>query len=422
MSTQQFQLDNIIDLEKWQKLQDSLSLVTKMAIITTDYKGVPVSQHSQCQSFCKAVRQDETLSPYCQKCDARGGLDAVRLNKPYIYRCHFNIIDIAIPIIVHNQYVGAIMAGQVLLKDDSVELEQIVTRPSSKVTDEKFRSLEQDYTALPVLTYDEVTTISDMLYHLCNYMVEEAIDKNAVIESYRQALTANSSAMQTNAAVVQEHSAVLANASGLQGHSVVQANASELQGRSVVQANASGLQGHSVVPDPSADPLNPSRLPEQYEQTSNKSLMKQLVNEQLLNKPLFNEPSSSEDLVVECISPPDLGIKKTAASSILQPAFDYMYTHRSVTIKLTDMADLCHVSPSYFSRLFTKETGESFSTFVPRLKMECAKQMLESTDSAISQISNELGFSEPSYFIKTFKKFEKCTPAVYRKKAWENGM
>ncbi|MCR8846408.1 PocR ligand-binding domain-containing protein [Paenibacillus sp. SC116] len=365
MSTQQFQLDNIIDLEKWQKLQDSLSLVTKMAIITTDYKGVPVSQHSQCQSFCKAVRQDASLSPYCQKCDARGGLDAVRLNKPYIYQCHFNIIDIAIPIIVHNQYIGAIMAGQVLLKDDAVQLEQIVTRPPSKETDEKFRSLEQDYAALPVLTYDEITTISDMLYHLCNYMVEEAIDKNAVIESYRQALAANKPiGMKTAASLLHMNEDATGTAHGentIHPIDEVGVERAAIEGSEAVAHRIDDLADHSVHGGKS---------------------------------PSHHKPCSN---------------------SMLQPAFDYMAAHRSTTIKLTEMADLCHLSPSYFSRMFTKETGESFSVFVPRQKMKWAKSMLETTDLSISQISNELGFSEPSYFIKTFKKFEQITPAAYRK-------
>ncbi|MCM3342531.1 PocR ligand-binding domain-containing protein [Paenibacillus sp. MER TA 81-3] len=329
-----FNLESIIDMEKWQKLQDSLSLVTKMAVITTDYKGVPVTKHSHCQSFCQAIRKDEALSQYCQKCDARGGLEAVRLNKPYIYLCHYNIVDIAIPIIVHNQYMGAIMAGQVKLRDNPMELEQIVTRPSNADANKKFLGLEQEYTLLPVLSYDEVTTISEMLYHLCNYIVEEAINKNATIDMYRQALTSNKPVIDSLA----EHS-----------YRSIQSIKNELEN---------------------------TLIDSQISKMSNQS--------------------------------------KISANAILQPAFDYIYTHKSENVKLADMAALCHVSPSYFSRIFTKETGENFSVFIPRLKMEWAKQILETTDLSISQISNELGFSEPSYFIKTFKKFERITPARYR--------
>ncbi|MGY5607458.1 helix-turn-helix domain-containing protein [Paenibacillus sp. ALE3] len=79
------------------------------------------------------------------------------------------------------------------------------------------------------------------------------------------------------------------------------------------------------------------------------------------------------------------------------------------------MADLCHISPSYVSRLFAKETGENFSSYLSRLNMKWAKQLLEATDIPVSQISSELGFNEPEYFIKIFKKYEGTTPAVYRK-------
>lgn len=333
MSTR-FSLESIIDMEKWQKLQDSLSLVTKMAVITTDYKGVPVTAHSHCQSFCKAIRQDESLSQYCQKCDARGGLEAVRLNKPYIYLCHFNIVDIAIPIIVNNQYMGAVMAGQVKLRDNPLELEQIVARPANANSHRKFMKLEPEYSALPVLSYDEVVTISEMLYHLCNYIVEEAIAKNSTIDMYRQALASDRSAPSFMA----DHS-----------YRSIQLFKTEL------------------------------------DNTLIDSQINKMKNQQ-----------------------------KLASNSILQPAFDYIYTHKSENVKLADMAALCHVSPSYFSRIFTKETGENFSIFIPHLKIEWAKQILETTDLSISQISNELGFSEPSYFIKSFKKFERITPARYR--------
>ncbi|MNJ55854.1 Bifunctional transcriptional activator/DNA repair enzyme AdaA [compost metagenome] len=78
------------------------------------------------------------------------------------------------------------------------------------------------------------------------------------------------------------------------------------------------------------------------------------------------------------------------------------------------MAELCHISPSYFSRIFTKETGENFTIFVARLKIEWAKQLLESTDLSINEISDAFGFSDTSYFIKMFKKFENLTPTIYR--------
>ncbi|SEU23602.1 PocR ligand-binding domain-containing protein [Paenibacillus sp. NFR01] len=338
MSNPLFHLENIIDLEKWHTLQDSLALVTKMAIITVNYKGVPVSKHSYCQPFCQGVRKDDALSPYCQKCDARGGLEAVRLNKPYIYKCHFNIIDIAIPIIIDNQYIGAVMAGQIKLKDSDEQLEQLVSRPPSAETEDKFKALETDYRSLPTLTYEEVATTADMLFHLCNYIVGEAITKNATIQMYKKTLTADNASSSADFAPAME-----------QGFGKLQAMQSELS-HTLVEHSVRGL---------AAQPIRPS-------------------------------------------------------NPLLQPAFDYFYRHKSRNITLEEMAKQCHISPSYFSRIFAKETGERFSVFAPRLKVEWAKQMLETTDQPVHQISDALGFCDAGYFIKTFKRFVHLTPAVYR--------
>ncbi|MDU4588241.1 PocR ligand-binding domain-containing protein, partial [Clostridium sp.] len=106
-----FNLDKLIDLEKWEDLQETIASVTNVAIIIVDYKGNPVTKHSGCHRFCKEIRANPELVKYCQKCDSRGGLEAVRLNEPYIYLCHYNIIDIAIPIMIDGKYIGAIMAG-----------------------------------------------------------------------------------------------------------------------------------------------------------------------------------------------------------------------------------------------------------------------------------------------------------------------
>jgi len=337
MVKSRYDLERIIDMEKWHKLQDSLSLVTKMAIITVDYKGVPVTKHSYCQSFCQGVRQDPYLAQYCQKCDARGGLEAVRLNKPYIYRCHFDILDIAIPIIIDNQYIGAIMAGQIKLRDeDAPLLERIVSRPSNAETNNKFRHLKEDYLALPVLSYEEVTTIADMLFHLCTYIVEEAIHKNTTIDMYKKALSLDAA--------------------------------------------------------PSQDAMNTSERTYRNIQAIQHELSSALIETKVRQSAQAFH----------------------ASNPALQPAFDYIYAHKNENFTLQSMAQQCHMSSSYFSRMFTKETGENFSVFTARLKIEWAKQLLETSDLAVNQISDELGFCDAGYFIKTFKKFENLTPAVYR--------
>ena len=192
MKKDKINLDKVIDFKKWQTLQDNLSLVTNMAIITVDYKGNPISKHSKCSKFCESVRNNAQMVKYCQKCDSRGGLEAVRSNEPYIYLCHYNIVDVAVPIIIDGRYMGAIMAGQVKLKENiTQDMEKIVDTSHKSVAREVLEDFKEYYDELPLLTYEEVQNIANMLSSLCNYLVEEALDKNLILEMYKKSLGSN---------------------------------------------------------------------------------------------------------------------------------------------------------------------------------------------------------------------------------------
>lgn len=327
-------LNRILNLDKWQELQDAIALATKLAIITVDFRGVPVTRHSFPHRFCQEIRKDPQLSTFCQKCDARGGLEAVRQNAPYIYYCHYHIIDIAIPITIDNKYLGAIMIGQVKLnpKETNTNLEQILTI-SGPLYQKKLELLKDSYESLPVLTFSEIKIVAEMVFHLSNYIVEEALNKNLTLEMYQQAL------------------------------------------RNEIPSVPSGYTTQSI------------------EDTKN------AITSTLLDSRL----KSSSVNAFSCNNP------------VLKPIFSYIHEHKSETVSLKKAAELCHISPSHFSRIFTKETGEHYSNFISHLKITWSKQLLIETDLTITQISEELGFNETGYFIKTFKKYENVTPAIYRK-------
>lgn len=329
-------MEEILNLKKWQELQDALAEVTRLAIITVDYKGVPFSQHSNCTPFCEMVRNDERLLENCKKCDSRAGLEAVRSNRPYIYLCHYNVIDIAIPVISEDKYVGAVMAGQVKLADlDDApkDLEQIFHSNISMRELQCSPELKALYDQIPTLDYHTILTASKMLLRFCNYIVEEANDKNLLLEMYENLAT-----------------------------------------------NTGHLPAETI---PSVK-------------------MKEV-----------------RDALSNALTCKYLNIKAPDATNIrnkkLIPAFDFIYSNPGEMLSLVEAAEICHLSPSYYSRCFYKEVGENYTTYITQLKVEWAKQLLLGTDLSVTQISDELGFGEPGYFIKIFKKSESVTPALYRR-------
>lgn len=167
----------IVNPAKFQKIQDDISVATGLAIITVDYRGVPVTRHSICCDFCKIMRASEVYRHYCEKCDSRGGLEAARLHKPFIYVCHAGLIDLAIPIIIDNLYLGAFMAGQVLLDNeaDANKLEHISLGVGEVIDFNKDKNLREHYTKLPVMSLERIEALAKMLQHIGNYCIEEAI-------------------------------------------------------------------------------------------------------------------------------------------------------------------------------------------------------------------------------------------------------
>lgn len=69
-----------------------------------------------------------------------------------------------------------------------------------------------------------------------------------------------------------------------------------------------------------------------------------------------------------------------------------------------------------FKRRFTSATGHSPIAYVQRLRVEEAKSRLERTDTPIDQIAWSVGYEDPAFFRRLFKRITSITPGAYRRK------
>jgi len=83
-------------------------------------------------------------------------------------------------------------------------------------------------------------------------------------------------------------------------------------------------------------------------------------------------------------------------------------------VNLEDAAEIVCLSPKYLSRIFKENTGESFSEYRLRFKIEKAKELLEVTGQTVNEISYKMGYNNLESFIRIFKKLEGCTPTEFR--------
>ncbi len=80
-----------------------------------------------------------------------------------------------------------------------------------------------------------------------------------------------------------------------------------------------------------------------------------------------------------------------------------------------EAAQLCGLSYSYFSRLFKRIMGKSFTDYVMSLKINEAKKLLAIGEKSVTEVAMELSFSSVSYFAKQFKKETGIAPHKFKK-------
>ena len=83
-------------------------------------------------------------------------------------------------------------------------------------------------------------------------------------------------------------------------------------------------------------------------------------------------------------------------------------------ISLHSVAKEVNISPNHFSTIFSQETGETFISYITRVRLEQAKALLKTTAMRTSEIGYEVGYNDTHYFSYVFKKNTGMTPKEFR--------
>lgn len=99
----------------------------------------------------------------------------------------------------------------------------------------------------------------------------------------------------------------------------------------------------------------------------------------------------------------------------IHQVIEYMNSHLSSKITVAELAGLLHIHPNYFIRLFKTHMGVPPLNYLSRLRIECAKSLLENTDLPISDVMQQVGFDDISAFSRFFKHYTGYNPRQFRK-------
>jgi len=100
-------------------------------------------------------------------------------------------------------------------------------------------------------------------------------------------------------------------------------------------------------------------------------------------------------------------------SELIKKAIYYIREHYEENISLNDIAGVVGVSLQYFSKIFKDETGKNYVEWLNRFRIEKAKELMNETGLTIKEVCFKVGYNDPNYFSRIFKKYEGVAPTDY---------
>jgi len=106
--------------------------------------------------------------------------------------------------------------------------------------------------------------------------------------------------------------------------------------------------------------------------------------------------------------------REESSNNVVDIAKEYIKNNYSKPLSLDEVSYYVNISPYYFSKIFKEGTGENFIEYLTNIRIEKAKELLGNSDYSMKEICVMVGYSDPNYFSRSFKKNVGVTPTEYK--------
>lgn len=173
-------LHDIVTESFQQEIQDSFAYATGFGVVFLDRAGKHIGPGSNFTKFCRCINARKDGAHCCTLSNQHAISLALKSKKPSIYVCHANLINIEIPLIYKNYYVGAITAGQVLCPEMDFYPKDAISASVNWLDDPQ---LAEYYKEIPVLSRQQIEAATTALMNLSNFIIQ-SFAYNQVVKDY----------------------------------------------------------------------------------------------------------------------------------------------------------------------------------------------------------------------------------------------
>lgn len=420
-------LRHLVDLDRLQEIQDEFADSTGLAMITVDSMGSPVTRASEFSEFCQFLRRDPAVRKLCYSCDAHGGFQSTLERRPVVYQCHAGLVDFSVSITAGGRFLGAVLAGQVLLKDGQDRLQRMLSANAEWQRDPQVEELTG---RLKVVNLDKLHSAADAIAALANESLSKQGSSQTIVTgpylgrlprittnndnpALAPLLSGSSKALPL---VPIDEPASILNASRF-ARNLHQRRLSENLELLARYLDSLLPRWSQKIPRESLRPFEDLLIG--VATSEGVQYAREMTVEIMSSRSHRRSPMNRYECQVYCerliiklhnLVEPKLEVKERTVETLVNE----IEKDPTAFLTVASAADYLVMSESHFSRQFKQHTGSSFNAYITAKRLERAKLMLACTAKPVLRIATELDFQPLNYFSRSFKKHFGITPTQYR--------
>lgn len=400
----------------------------RASIIDTEGKRLVSPDNGEDTPFCQLIRRTPGGLRKCERCCARAGVQANRIGVPYIFRCHAGLIKWAAPITINGNHFGSIVCGQVLMWDPE-DFFWIEIKEMTRGLDVNLIDLLEAGTKLSVVSGQRVQAAADLLFVLANHIMKtglEAMEQLAQLrkqEVYLDREISNRKLLEDALRKAERRSDPAAN--------LFKKEQELLSHIRLGDKDKAYLALNDILTSAFQDPgdlkVAKARMLEIMVMLSRAAVERGETLEKLLGLNYhyieeFSHLNSIEELFVWVVRMMEMFMEKIQVTQgsrntqVMEQVIEFMSRNYQRAIRLEDIAQAVFLSPCYLSHIFKEEIGTTIMEYLTRLRIEEAKRLLRNPRFTVVQVADKIGYGDPSYFTKVFKKNEGITPSQFKQR------
>ena len=432
LAIDQLNIETLFGKEILEQIQQIISDATGLAFVTIDYKGEPVTELTSFTPFCQRLRKNKSNERLCRSSDAFGSISSAVTQKPFVYLCPCGLMEVAIPLIVKDHYLGGFIGGQVRgshLPKHITKLEMIYNPTQSE---ENLLEMQALYELIPKMSYEKFIIIVDFISIIIGHLGErevlrfqdkEVFSNHRLIEQIEVSFQMPTThfkelvkAMDRNdfPAIYTLIPKLTKEIYSFYQEDVIYLLLKELQKQFI--RSVSGVDINSFFEDI-----------KEFDSMSQemKQMMTNIVRTIYLDDNLDDTIFSLKSLDVNAsitveywlFQIVDYLLKQQVmkSSKKVQRVFLFIDKHINENMGLSEITRECEVSQGYISRIFRQHLNTSVMNYLHMRKIYLAKVYFCLTEQSMTEVTFQLGYNEVSYFAKVFKKYEGMTINEYKR-------